>query len=173
VSGKTLREISKMRFKIRPVFPIIALLALFSLGENPVVCSSFLQNSYLTEWVSKTNTKTAKCIHFARCLKLCTNHIDTFYFTPVFLKIYYQKLSIIFFDQTQIFKQIAPLFRSGASLFAIRISIDHHIISGSESASVRCLISLLNHGLDLCNIKINGLWSNQPGKLFSYYIFSS
>jgi hypothetical protein len=162
-----------MRFRIRPVFPIITLLALFSLGENPFVYSSFLQNSYFTEWVSKTNTKTAKSIHFARCLKLSTNRVDAFYFTPVFLKVYYQKLIIIIFDQTQIFKQIAPLFKSGASLFAIRISIDHHIISGSQSASCRCLISLFNHGLDLCNIKINGLCSNQPGKLSSYLFFSS
>jgi hypothetical protein len=162
-----------MRLKVRYVFPIIALLALFSLGESPVFCSSFLQKPFSVEWVSTNHSKTRRCIHFKKCIGLHENQKSTFHFTTDYLVAYNQKLSNIFSCQTLIFEQITSVLKLKRVLFFPRLSIDSYIIPGSESAAYRSLKLLKALGPETCNYKISGLWSNQIRKVSSYYIFSN
>jgi hypothetical protein len=161
-----------MRLRLKSIFPLIAILALFSLGESPVSSSSYLQAPYSTEWISKASIGPGKYINYNKCSSSALS--ITFQFPSYFFITIHSKLLLIFVNQTRILEQIKPFLKLAKGLYISGLTIDFHIIANSEFESDACLIHRATSGLKtiMCNIKINELWLSQKERNSSYYIFS-
>lgn len=151
-----------MRSRIKRIFPFIVLLALFGLGESPVFCSTVILKSPSIEWVAGYNARTSKCIHLSKCTGSGTSSILIFHFTPDYLIAFYHRITTDLLNQVLTFRNIVPELKIASGSFALKPSIDNHIIviSGSTSALIPDHGDNLHQEEIMCISLINGLWSN-------------
>lgn len=118
---------------MRHIVPLLALMCLFGLGEAPVFNSTVFSHSVLTEWVSGTNSKVSKSIHYYKCSRNSGQAACLYVFSPVLLELTDLEQRIIISLQSATFNSFVPLIQLASGVFFHSLTIDHIKMSASKA----------------------------------------
>jgi hypothetical protein len=165
-----------MKFSLRHIVPFLALMALFGLGEAPVFNSTVISLSVLTEWVSGTNSKVSKSIHYYKCFRNSGQAGYLYVYSPVLLELTDLEQRIIISLQSATYNSFVPLIQLASGVFFHSLTIDHIKMSAfkAELLLSPCPIPgpVISNRTLMWNSMYNDKWLNPKRKDSSCLISS-